>query len=166
MPTMSWLPPYGWWSRTLEDRTTVFGWDWMTGAITFFHGFITLPLCAWLTRSYLVGGIAWLAGSLLIAAGVGWRVAVDPEGFVFSWCWFAIPLSRRRFSPGSPLEVADDGYAPEGADFGVTVSLGSGSQRCEFGTRYNASPIKGELDRAVQRHHRKGWTPAQRTTKS
>ncbi|NVB78141.1 MAG: hypothetical protein HOV81_07090 [Kofleriaceae bacterium] len=148
---MSWLPPYGWWVREHEHETVLRGWDWMYGAITLSHGVVTLPFSIWLAGSNLWGILGWLAVSLFVAAGVGWAVVVDAEGFVFSRTWLGIPLTRKRLPHGAPLEVREDDYVPEGADFARHISLGAGDGH-DFGVRANADQLKDRLDAAVARH--------------
>lgn len=76
----------------------------MLGAVTLQHGLLTLPLSIWIAKSNLLGILLWLAVSLFVAAGVGWAVVVDTEGFVFCRTWLGIPLRRRRLPRHVPRE--------------------------------------------------------------
>ena len=149
----SMLPPYGWWVRERAQKTVVQGWDWMIAATTLTHGGVTLPLACWWMGSYVLGAALWILASLMIAAGVGWLIVIDERGFVFSHTWFGLPLTRRRFDRGAPVGLEDDPYAPDQADFGRYVWVGS-EEGCECGARANADAVKAALEQAIQRHHR------------
>lgn len=151
---MSWMPPYGWWSSERGDQTTVCGWDWMLGAVTLLHGFFTLPICVGLAGSALLGGAVWFLASVSLAAGVGWCVVVDADGFRFYRTLWGVRVVRRRLGRDAPLLVEDDVYAPSNADFSEWVQIGTNGRAWAFGTRQNARPIGDALETAVARHHR------------
>jgi hypothetical protein len=148
----SWLPPYGWWARQGERQTVLRGWDWMRGACSLMHLPLTLPLALWLVPGRLLAVALWLLVSLLAAAGVGWSLAVDAEGFLFCRTWLGLPISRKRFPRQTPVSVVGDDWAPEGADDGLQIRLGL-EDGCELGARRNARALKAALDGAVARFH-------------
>ena len=149
------LPPYGWWVRREPQRTVVRGWDWVMGATTLMHGFVTLPLFVWVADSGARGFFTWLLLALFIAAGVGWRVTVDLMGLDLARTWWGLPIWRRHFAGEVALGVCNDDLAPAGADDGRFVWLSS-PDTCQFGTRQNADPIASELRAALARHRPPG----------
>lgn len=127
------------------------GWDWMLGATTLMHGFVTLPVFVWVADSDLRGFFTWVVVSLLIAAGVGWRVTINAGGLEFARTWWGLPLRRRQLGNDVALGVYDDPHAPGGADFGRFVWLSS-PDACQLGARQNAAAIAAELHAAAARH--------------
>jgi hypothetical protein len=145
------MPPYGWSERVEPECTVLRGWDWGIASTTLLHAPVTLPVLAG-CLGVLRGLAVWVALSLLVGAGAGWRLIVDARGFVFSWTWFRVPLCRRRLPAGSPFAAEDDPWAR--GDLAEWVRLGPcGDARArEFGSARNAAGVVAAMHRAVARH--------------
>jgi hypothetical protein len=117
------------------------------------HGFVTLGLAVSWTGGAARGIALWSVASLAAAAGVGWRLVIDREGFLFARTWFGVPLAWRRHRVGSAVGVCFDAYAREGADEAEWVRLGEEPRASEFGMMPNAAAILEAIEQAVERHH-------------
>jgi hypothetical protein len=146
--------------RRRRDKTILTGWDWVLGAMTLSHGFVTFGPTVWWADGFARGLGIWLAASLLGAAGFGWRFVIDRRGFAFSRTWFGIPFTRRRHPIGSTVVVEDDPFTPDGADWSEWVCVDEGAPRpSEFGSAPNAAAIVRAVEHAVARHHRRSVPP-------
>jgi hypothetical protein len=141
---MSALPPNGWWVSESEGRVAIFGWDWVAGATTLLHGVATLPLAIWLSGAPIPAAAGWLLVSLLIAGGVGFRIAIDRQGLLLSRTWMGFALWSRRLPEGTPVGLGHVPHSPEGTDSVSFVAL-AGQQ---VGNASNARFIVKAIEKA------------------
>ncbi len=144
-------PPYGWWQDRQATFTTIRGWDWAMGALSLVHGAVTLPLVMYLSDSSFAGLAMWMLLSIVIGAGVGWRIKVTAQGMRLHHTWFGLPVPfySAEFPSGTSFGVVDEPYAP--ADMSESVWIGSPDE-CTLGNGYNASQIFEALEEATHHH--------------
>jgi hypothetical protein len=139
--------------RSGPERTVLVGWDWKTSAISLVYGIVLVfPAVRW-TGSLARGIALCIVASLVGAAGVGWRLVIDQDGFRYAPTWFGVPGAWRRYPIGSPVFVTGDEFALEETIDAECVRLGEEPRATEFARMPDAVALFEAIEQAVERHH-------------